>query len=406
MNVTVKKLTDLSGVPVSWGVDAAHGRFDTLLSAICWLLTAAHVSQQCLPSGIAGRVEKAFINPTSGGLRDLARFLATKSVECPAVSRLSAFVETECADSGWFGRFVVLRNKLLHAPHSENIICDLAEHLRTSPDLDAFGFIQTGTAGSVEWQDEKSALSLVPFFTVQEKTIISPIRMSERIWLGSDGVPMGISFLRFWQEVRRRDPALDQPTSVDFRLKGQHVCVSMPSDAERWWASSQLRRGKGPTCFFVENEVIGCMIGNPVVRLHLHAGDGDFPDIGAILSGALGLADRLSVKDLSRLASEQPGLTLVTLDASQLSTRGMLRLIEWVADLADVRDANRPGVLAVFVSRSADQLVLDDEVLFERLPPDMERVLRIFPMATHTRLIDFQWPAARPANYWKRWVRL
>ena len=400
-------LIGLVGTPATWNDSTALASFDQLLCAAVGVLTCAIARQPAIPAGMAGRLTAGLHQPSSGGLRDLGRYLAEQAALLPAVRGLAGFMLIESADDGWLGKTVILRNRIAHDPASDAIRAELATHLQRAPDLDRIGrIIRTEVDGRVCWVEGEERCPLDPVFIERDGFLSwwSRVDRDTGEATRSDGETLGPTFSAFWRDLRRRDPALEDPTPDDFRAKALDHIVPAAADAPVWWAVGAIRR-RGPDRFLVEPDVLDAAIPGCELRLVLDAGDSASPDMGRSLADLLGLAKRPGVAELASLASARSGITMLAIEAENLPSRGFLRLLEWLTDLADIRSKDLPGRLVILVGRPASRLVEDDEILFERLPSGIEQTLRLKPHATHLRLIDFQWLLQRHAPWWNPFAR-
>lgn len=421
-------LADLLGAPAEWEPAKAHARFDRWMLAVNAVLVAAHARAATVPAGIGGRIARALERPSSGGLRDLAAFLS-KSVPKGSATALARLIVQEAPETGWLGRFIVLRNRVYHNPDSPEALAELARHLAKAPAFDLLGCFDTDAAGEAHWlgPDESTdkPIPLGPLFQCRD---------GEYVWWEgltpdgalrpSDGSLAGPDRWRLmWQELRARDPALDDPTPADFAAKARRLEGERPPPTtDAWWAAEQLFHSTEAPHFLVDPLILGQSLPGDR-RIDLGADLLATQPPGEALAVHLGLAEPVRISPLLRFCEALDGNTLLTLDATRVDAWAFLRILFWLTDLADdlrqedakpaplwpaLRDlvssekapdpktTPPPCHLAVLVARSEAALRKDDETLFERLPTGLDKVLRLPPHATHLRLFDFIWTESNP----------
>ena len=221
----------------------------------------------------------------------------------------------------------------------------------------------------------------------------------------------------FIADLRCRDPLLDDPDVPDFLAKAKRLSQGH-SFAEPWWAiektlgrknTIRVSSGRDYTALLSKSERATLPRGAPHVMVDpavlRHSFPGYDPRIdlsvdqsgdlhpGEMIAKALGLAMPVSVSRLCEWVDAANAPALITIDASRATSRGFLRILEWVADLSD---PNLEGTMRtnpqVVVARSREQLADDEERFWDRIPPQIADIFRLRPLAIHYRLPSFYWP--------------
>lgn len=392
-------LQHLLTAPPNWPFEHAFAWFDQLLLAVTGILTCAVAEDARIPPGMGHRLAQALAQPTSGGLKDLAAFLAKARINHPCVGDLAGWVVDQSPDNGWVGQFVVLRNRMMHDPNGVANQKTIVSHLQEFPDIP--GELYADPMGWPGYKHFGKSISLFPVCECRDGRFIWWNRVQENGQATlSDGLLPGAvtAFTEFWRQIRYRDPELVDCSPLDFRAKGSALAPLWPVSDQKWWAADELFKPSLPPHFLVEPDVLGTNLTHVSCRIDFHADKLLEAGPGIAFAKRLGLKQPLMVADLVRLSTSLPGRTLVAIDASMLTARGFLQMIYWLADLAALRDAKAAGQLCVCVSRSREQLIQDHEAIFARLPLGLERAIRPRPHAKHLRLEDFLWAYTPPAH--------
>jgi hypothetical protein len=117
--------------------------------------------------------------------------------------------------------------------------------------------------------------------------------------------------------------------------------------------------------------------------------DRDTP-LGAV-AAKLGLARAPSREEFLGFAAADRPLCLCV-RARDLDSRPFLQLLYWLADL---HAAGRPAHLRVFLERDREKLARDQEVLWDRLPDNLQDILRSPPSVSASGLPDYLWTRKR-----------
>jgi len=370
-----------------------HGLQDCL-HVLIGIQAAGIFHYRRVPAGFSGRFRKALLKPVLGGLHELLIWLATQEIG-PSLNDLSAYIQkNETGANGWLKRMVQFRNRWTHPEGEtrEEVLAGALPVFLAPPDLSGLGMFATTVEGIIEWQVSGHAHPLAPFVGISNGTVqaFSGFRdPGELVFPESASIDAG-GFPAMWMEARLLDQALDEPTVDEIAMKAERLFhKSDYNGAFPDWLSRIF--SSGPLAILIEPGITkGLMAGladsrENVVLLNLPLNEAGQP--GEIFASTLGLARTPTAGEFITFGKAVRPLVIL-LHADGLEAKAFLKVLLWLADLCE---AGKPDGLRILIARSSEKLQQDQEKLWDRLPDNLDELLRKPPHAKGDGLPGYLW---------------
>ena len=367
-----------------------------LTSLLACAVAAAICRGDEIPPGLTGRFEAAFSQPTPGKLNEFIGWCSQILPEETAPCLRTSMIEQN-KGSSWLKTMTSFRNQWAH-PKDESRVTILEKVqglLQSIPDVLLQPRLEVSNVGEVVWREEESAVVLAPFIRPIADTICFVTeRASDGEWRFNSSTDHASQiFAGFWFNQRIRDPQLLDPTADEVLAKTKKH--GGPFDREFPWWSPKLLAGNAPgfiaeTIPPVANSSDSKIDADGPLALEIELESG--ATVNELISAALGLAGPPSNEELMKWCDQTKQL-IVLARGENLSPRDLLQVLYW---LADIRDRSLSPKLKLVISRSSDQLEADQEVLWDRLPDNLDSILQPPPKSKRAGLQDYLWPADQP----------
>ena len=351
--------------------------------------------------GITGDLIEFLGKPTSGKLLNFARKVIQKSDFATDVgcSLSGYFMEHEAKGAGFLSQLVQLRNRWAHPQDetSEQVLKRVAQLVSEAPAALVSCRLEVDEHGDVTFVDgENHRLRLQPFaYQMHNKVeLYTAFDPSNRCLL-FERMPVHATenFAEWWVKARNLDRALTEPTAEEVfrRAKlNQYVGGGSPP----WWMKHIFKPGAPAMLLHPKQihavlpELKRYMPGGVVIHLNVEEGQ----TIEQRMAKALGLAAPPTSRDLQRWSTQVQTL-VVAVNLTGQSAQGFLAQLYWLTDLCN---EGKTEQLRILFGRSEEELKSDEERLWDRLPGDLDRLVRVPSGVRYLGLASLLWPLHRP----------
>ncbi len=361
-----------------------------ILVGICAAALTRNKSR--IPDGFIENFCQAMKKPVLGNLRNFLTWADKAGLE-EILPGFSAYIKkSETKKDGWFAQVIRLRNSLVHSnrPNTREILTEAAKVLETVPGFDQFGCFKVSQNEELFWSANDSIFSLEPFLFYKDHNIhfLQEFREPDILVYTQNDKEMLQRFQENWQEWRVIDQALINPTIEDIRRKVERIKKGY-TGKEPWWMKHFFKRKRN--VFLVESESINGFLANLpdkqntlVVDLELK---GEVMP-AEMIANRLGLKNTPANQDIIQWNSWMPGHLFLVLRAEELVSRHFLKVLLWLADLLEEKNSDK---LQILTGRSKGHLEKDQELLWDRLPEQLDRIFQKPPRSSASGLSHYLW---------------
>jgi hypothetical protein len=367
---------------------------------------AAAVHHKNVAPGLCAQFENSASRPVLGKLHQFYLWLLGRP-GCPALAEHEASSrEARRFQLDWMGRMIALRNQWQHPkdktpeeimemarPVAADIDRVLAEHDDAALEAMDSGEL-ISSSGSC-----RHRLDPFVFYTNGIVEVFSEYDPTTGSLLYSVPYPQSLDrFERIWPECRGLDMNLESPSLADLKQKSRALFAKRHYAGEPpAWLGDFLNRpevGRLIGLGVLDGILAGlASIDKDILAFDLDLAEGVLPLES--LAEAAGLALPLSLRQWEAMSSGGKSLLILGLRAGELNSRSFLRILYF---LADVAESASKGSIRILIERDLDQLSSDQEKLWDRLPENLAALLRRPHGSKGHDLKDYLWSNALRAK--------
>ncbi len=366
-----------------------------ILTLLISIYSVAIIKNKKIPDGFTGRFEKTFTKPVLGVLIQFLLWLSQQEIDPEILTGTSeSLIKYGKKGNSWLNTLITSRNRWVHAneKNKDIIIKEVKELLGNIPD-----WMQ-----SIEFEYENRDLY---FVNDNIKTLLSPLISYEQgnlttysefkalynLEFETSNEDSSIqSFSEIWQELRIIDNKLEAPSMSEFILKAKKAYLENKySGKTPKWIESIIG-SKEPGLIIDPKIIDGILLemdlyNSNMTPMDIILEDNELPaDKIAIKTG---IKNPLTSKELLDFTSTKNPM-LIVLRADSLSSKEFLKMIYWLADL---KSSGKTSFIRILLCRSEDKLKGDQETLWDRLPGNIDDLLKIPFGSKGEELSEYLW---------------
>jgi len=363
-----------------------------ILTLLISIYSVAIIKNKKIPDGFTGRFEKTFTKPVLGVLIQFLLWLSQQEIDPEILTGISeSLIKNEKKGNSWLNTLITSRNRWVHAKEKNKdiIINEVKILLGNIPD-----WMQ-----SIEFEYENSDLY---FVNDNIKTLLSPLisyeqgnlttysefkTLDDLVFIIDDKTQ---NFSEIWQELRIIDNKLEAPSMSEFILKAKKAYLENKySGKTPKWIESIIG-SKEPGLIIDPKIIDGILLEMDLYNSNMTPMDiilenNELPaDKIAIKTG---IKNPLTSKELLDFTSTKNPM-LIVLRADSLSSKEFLKMIYWLADL---KSSGKTSFIRILLCRSEDKLKGDQETLWDRLPGNIDDLLKIPFGSKGEELSEYLW---------------
>jgi hypothetical protein len=358
------------------------------------------IAHRHTPAGICAKFEDSLRKPVLGKLCLFHQWLASHD-PCPRPNqKTSAGGGNDRVRIEWLSQMVAYRNQWQHPKEkAPEEILGLArskvEEMRALF-IDEDDVVEVSASGRLTHLQNGCRHSLEPFIFQNGARIevFSEFSPPADLLYPVTYPPGLTAFRSVWPQLRIDDNLLENPTLTDLEGKAlaRMSLRDYSGEGPPWLGEFLSSREVGR---LVETGILDGVLATiqrnrkDIVAFDVMAQEGSSPN--QALADSMGIARSVPIEQLARLDFGE-GLILWGFRANEISTKSFQKVLFFLADIAESGLKNRSRMI---IERPQERIAADDEKLFDRLPENLDGLMRRAPRTKHSGIPGYVWTSKK-----------